>query len=1035
MRGSTVGLVLVCSSIVMLVVLPMVMGPCRMPCPKGIPSSPQVRSAVLRPLRVAYGIFSRQEDVELRRAWREVIIFRNEPKSAVCSFYFVIASLEPSKDLQAEQEKHGDLVLLNGMTENMNNGKTLLYFATMAEKDFDFVIKTDLDTFPNLSMLEEEVLKMPRRACYAGYSLGFVACGKMSICPRDHMYMAGELYLLSRDLCQYIARGLENKSIALRGSLHEDIRTAEVLYAGPSLNWWTISRPRQEQLWSHNVKGEESIRQFAAKFLADGWQSAAAGQKRIGKISSRMIRKRVRRTTSLMATEAVAVTTRAKSVAKSLPPTIAPLRIAVLSMVCRAIPRIPRAGSKHHQSGGFSFPSLPNRVHYAVAHNYTLLIEGCGALIPDHTPVWGKISTLIRHLPNFDYVIWVDNDAVIANASVAVESLLAKAEPHKSDLYITKDFNGYNFGVFIMRNSPFSFDLLQSILSVEPLRSTRHWFQEQEALITCLDRMDSASFEKHVHVLEQRDMNAYPSTAVGVSAEAQYKLGDFIVHFAGCTSQTRRDCHKEWDAHILNAKQTKSIPPGALIFDYRECCIDGSENNGSSCATAQCSPPKFVRKSIPNEIHCIVMSDSVDLGGPMFNDAANLCAQWSVFAQKNSKTMLSAKKVPSSVSFAHYWGLPASTAKESFLKDIGSTDRRILYLTGGDFPRAELRTVLALGKWPTFTSLSETAYLANVEFVEFAVQNIANGPLSILSHELLCRIAIRLHGSSACGFINRTALAPNKNDAAYLKEFPVLQEVELTPVHVLGNASNRQEAYATMVTQSSGSYFDAAVALVYALKKFDPTRAVLVITLDEPENYSPLQQLGANVVQVKSLGPRYSNPSAQKRYTKNWSKLNLWRFEELYSRIFYIDADVYVRASPGAVFKDCPSGSSLCAVQDTGLREGYFNAGVFMLTPSENTYQILEEQMNKLTESVLRHSTFRFAEQDLMNNVFARVWTPLPYKYNAQWYKADSKVALQDLVIVHDKFWTKTALNPALVSLWKQLVDEAWQHLKSLPSL
>ncbi|CAL9778873.1 unnamed protein product [Musa acuminata subsp. burmannicoides] len=104
--------------------------------------------------------------------------------------------------------RYDDIIILN-CTENMNEGKTYAYFASLPKlfdgdrPPYDFVVKADDVIYFRLPKLIESLKKMPAEG---GLSYGFVIpCDSMD---PFHEYMPGMGYLLSWDSMEWISMDL-----------------------------------------------------------------------------------------------------------------------------------------------------------------------------------------------------------------------------------------------------------------------------------------------------------------------------------------------------------------------------------------------------------------------------------------------------------------------------------------------------------------------------------------------------------------------------------------------------------------------------------------------------------------------------------------------------------------------------------------------------------------------------------------------------------------------------------------------------------
>ncbi|TVU09657.1 hypothetical protein EJB05_43144, partial [Eragrostis curvula] len=106
--------------------------------------------------------------------------------------------------LAVEEARHGDVLVLN-CTENMNDGKTHEYLSSVprifAADPYDYVMKTDDDTYLRVAALAEELRGKPRDDVYLGH--GF-AVGD------DPMpFMHGMGYVVSWDVAEWVSGNQE----------------------------------------------------------------------------------------------------------------------------------------------------------------------------------------------------------------------------------------------------------------------------------------------------------------------------------------------------------------------------------------------------------------------------------------------------------------------------------------------------------------------------------------------------------------------------------------------------------------------------------------------------------------------------------------------------------------------------------------------------------------------------------------------------------------------------------------------------------
>ncbi|KAI9257771.1 galactosyl transferase GMA12/MNN10 family-domain-containing protein [Helicostylum pulchrum] len=209
-----------------------------------------------------------------------------------------------------------------------------------------------------------------------------------------------------------------------------------------------------------------------------------------------------------------------------------------------------------------------NKRQYALAHNYAFVArsaEFAHQALRDEKrrPVWGKIDVVQKVLPKYDWIFWMDMDAVVLNPDQTVQTLLdefrdnfpegPRAFESQIDLVISKPTKDkmINAGVFFMRNTEWSQKFLNAV------QEAKEWYNkspsyEQGAMWELLQQ---PGFKEHVLLLEDDDhtFNTFPKF---------YTPGDFIVHFAP---------DKCPNAAVLEGlKAAQKIQEGETITSFKE---------------------------------------------------------------------------------------------------------------------------------------------------------------------------------------------------------------------------------------------------------------------------------------------------------------------------------------------------------------------------------------------------------------------------------------------------------------------------------
>lgn len=186
----------------------------------------------------------------------------------------------------------------------MNDGKseTFFYFASVVMKKhgFDYAMKCDADAMLHLHdyflFAHNHLPPAPYNVNIFGGSLRDKAywpktkpeelARKESYFGNEfegvHLYMAGQLYFLSYDLCQFVAREapLAKHRVAKGGYLeyHEDHDIGSMVFHSPTpIHLLTINK--SQRFWEHPVKGEPRWNRIVRREMA-----RMAGEKFEGRV-------------------------------------------------------------------------------------------------------------------------------------------------------------------------------------------------------------------------------------------------------------------------------------------------------------------------------------------------------------------------------------------------------------------------------------------------------------------------------------------------------------------------------------------------------------------------------------------------------------------------------------------------------------------------------------------------------------------------------------------------------------------------------
>jgi len=147
-------------------------------------------------------------------------------------------------------------------------------------------------------------------------------------------------------------------------------------------------------------------------------------------------------------------------------------------------------------------------------------------------PAWSKIVALIKHLPYYDWLLWMDADACILQPDVDLFAPIVNSDKH---FLFSYDHAGINCGIFAVRNTPDALAYLHKINGMSDRYENHCWWEQ--AAIHELHRTDAA-FRELSGMLEKRVYNGYPNEEnIVVLHTPSWKHADRVAIFSKfCTT-------------------------------------------------------------------------------------------------------------------------------------------------------------------------------------------------------------------------------------------------------------------------------------------------------------------------------------------------------------------------------------------------------------------------------------------------------------------------------------------------------------------
>jgi hypothetical protein len=219
------------------------------------------------------------------------------------------------------------------------------------------------------------------------------------------------------------------------------------------------------------------------------------------------------------------------------------LRIAIAS-VC--------AYDERHKLHGIDEISLNNRNTYVARNPGYEIIFLTENPVPERHPVWSAIALPLALLETgeYDYVMWMDCDAMFIDLTRTVEDLLALYPEDTADFYTTEDGRGLSGGNWIAKNSDFAKNLLRTSLDTPAfdLWDLKDQFSLLWQLLRPSVSLTPEEFAKtpgglgypdNVRLIPQKYINAYPWALCRPSHHCFEDGEDSIVSFITLGSLSR----------------------------------------------------------------------------------------------------------------------------------------------------------------------------------------------------------------------------------------------------------------------------------------------------------------------------------------------------------------------------------------------------------------------------------------------------------------------------------------------------------------
>ena len=227
--------------------------------------------------------------------------------------------------------------------------------------------------------------------------------------------------------------------------------------------------------------------------------------------------------------------------------------------------------------------SVANKRRYADLHGYDLIVSRTAA-DPSRPAAWSKILEVRKHLPRYDWLMFIDVDTLIMNPAVRLEDIADDSV----DQVLAADHNGVNSGVWLVRNTPWSFYFLDELWAQDDLVKGPYLFHYEQRAFHRLFHTDAWSRQPstrgaapYAGAAEVRAHSKIVNQCVFNSLLPWYVSGDFVVHFAGLKGV--------WECFIFFSYFDESQEmPGMRVSDEQWARELGGQRRGRLSQTWQC---------------------------------------------------------------------------------------------------------------------------------------------------------------------------------------------------------------------------------------------------------------------------------------------------------------------------------------------------------------------------------------------------------------------------------------------------------------
>lgn len=193
-----------------------------------------------------------------------------------------------------------------------------------------------------------------------------------------------------------------------------------------------------------------------------------------------------------------------------------------------------------------------NKIPYAEKHGYTAIAKTDNFNQTQlHFNKFTHILDIMKTRPDIDWIWWLDNDALVTNFDIKLESIV----DFDYHIIMSTDIASLNNGSFVVRNSIQGREWVEFILSKKQEYKDNTKWPDQQPVIDFYPK-----FQHLFKIVPQRIFNSYDYTIYNVQGtdlmgnSGQWAPGDFVLHWPALSNDFRIQLINHYQQFIQDTK-------------------------------------------------------------------------------------------------------------------------------------------------------------------------------------------------------------------------------------------------------------------------------------------------------------------------------------------------------------------------------------------------------------------------------------------------------------------------------------------------